>query len=247
MSEIIYTTSDQIATTHGVKGCIYGNAGSGKTLLCATAPRPLMIQAESGALSLKRSNLERIFGVNSPGITYSIPLVSIASLADFERVYKDVTTRSEIYHSFDTLYIDSLSEIVETILSNKLSGKSNNGNKVDGRAAYGEMAEEALEWVKKFRDIPGKHVFVTCKQGVGEHSNMFGPNMPGKILPYELPYIFDEVFQINIGEDPTTKEAFRWLRTQPDLKNYAKDRSGALDPRGESAYLYNIIAKISAA
>jgi superfamily I DNA and RNA helicase len=50
---IEYTTSDQLATDHGVKACIYGNAGSGKTIICATAPRPLMLQAENGALALK--------------------------------------------------------------------------------------------------------------------------------------------------------------------------------------------------
>lgn len=243
---IEYTTTDRLSVAHGVKGCIYGNAGAGKTMLCATAPRPLMIQAENGALSLTRANIERVFGVNSPGITYSIPVAPIKTVDDFEKVYLDLF-RPEIWHSFDTLYIDSLSEIVEAILQNELSGKSNSGNKVNGMAAYGEMAAQSLEWIKKFRDLPGKHVFVTCKQGMGEHSNMFGPNMPGKVLPYELPYLFDEVLQVCIGEDQTTKQTFRYLRTQPDLKNYAKDRSGALDPRGEQAYLYNIISKISAA
>ena len=226
---IEYTTSDRISTEHGVKVCIYGNAGTGKTILAATAPRPLMIQAENGALSLAKANLERVYGVGTPGITYSIPLVTIKTVADLEAVYKDLF-RPEIWHSFDTLYIDSLSEIVETVLRNKLSATSSSGNKVNGMAAYGEMATESLEWICKFRDLPGKHVVATCKQGIGDHSNMFGPNMPGKILPYELPYLFDEVFQLCVGEDPATKTPFRYLRTQPDMKNYAKDRSGALNP-----------------
>lgn len=243
---IEYTTTDRLSVSHGVKGCIYGNAGAGKTMLAATAPRPLMLQAENGTLSLTKANIERVYGVNTPGITYSIPVAVIKSLDDFEKVYLDLF-RPEIWHSFDTLYIDSLSEIVEMILKNELSFKSSSGNKVNGMAAYGEMAEKAIEWVKKFRDLPGKHLFVTCKQGYSDHTGFMGPDFPGKMLNKEFPFLLDEVLQVCIGEDPSTKKAFRFLRTQSDLKHYAKDRSGALDPNGELPFLYNIISKISAA
>lgn len=237
---IQYTTTDQLAINHGVKGCIYGNAGNGKTMLAATAPRPLMIQAENGTLSLTKANIERVFGKDQPGINYSIPLAQIKSVADFEAVYTDIF-RPDIWHSFDTLYIDSLSEIVEKILKHELATNK------DGRMAYGEMADITIEWAKKFRDLPGKHVFVTCEQGLSSDTGLMGPSMPGKMLDRKMPYIFDEVLQVCVGEDPATKQPFRFLRTQSDLKNYAKDRSGALDPRGESPFLYNIINKISAA
>lgn len=237
---IDYTTSDRLSISHGVKGCIYGNAGTGKTMLAATAPRPLMIQAENGTLSLTKANLERVYGVNTPGITYSIPMAVIKSVADFEAVYADIM-RPAIWNSFDTLYIDSLSEIVEKILKHELSTNK------DGRMAYGEMADITIDWAKKFRDLPGKNVFVTCEQGLSSDTGLMGPSMPGKMLDRKLPYIFDEVLQMCIGEDANTKARFHFLRTQSDLKNYAKDRSGALDPRGETPYLYNIISKISAA
>lgn len=238
---IQYTTSDQLSTSHGVKGAIYGNAGSGKTMLCATCPRPLMIQAEAGALSLARRNIERVYGVGTEGITYSIPVAPVATVTDFEAVYRDISTNRAIWDSFDTLYIDSFSEIVEAILKHELETNK------DGRAAYGEMADRAITILKQFRDLPGKHVFATFEQGLSSDSGLMGPSMPGKMLDRKIPYIFDEVLQVDIGEDPTTKEKFRFLRTQPDLKHYAKDRSGALDPRGESPYLFNIIQKISAA
>jgi len=240
MTQIQYTTSDQVAIGHGVKACIYGNAGTGKTVLAATAPRPFMIQAESGTLSLARPNLERIYGVGSPGITYQIPMAIIRTVDDFEKVYADITTRGDIWNGFETLYLDSLSEIVEAILKHELATNK------DGRAAYGEMADRVIEWVKKFRDLPGKHVFFTCEQGISSHTGLMGPSMPGNMLDRKLPYLVDEVLQVCIGEDPTTKAQYRYLRTQSDLKNYAKDRSGALDPRGEQPYLYNIINKISA-
>lgn len=242
-----YSTTEQLATSHGVKGIIFGNAGTGKTMLAATAPRPFLISVENGILSLKKSNIERVFGVNSPGISYNIPLASISSVDDFQKVYQDLTTNEKMFESFDTIYIDSLSEIVEAILKNELSGTSSSGNKINGMAAYGEMASLTIEWCKKFRDLPGKHVFLTCKQGISDHTGLMGPSMPGRMLEREIPYLFDEVLQIAVGEDQATKQPFRYIRTCSDLKNYAKDRSGALDPRGELPFLYNIISKISAA
>lgn len=236
---IVFTTSDKVAISHGVKGCIYGNAGAGKTLLCATAPRPLMIQAESGTLSLAQRNIERVFGVATPGITYSIPILQVSTVEQFEAAYSRIT-QPDVWASFETLYIDSLSEIVELILKNELSTNK------DGRMAYGEMADRTIEMVKRFRDLPGKNIFVTCKQGLNSDNGLFGPSMPGRQLDRELPYLFDEVLQMSIGEDPQTRQRYRYLRTESDLKNYAKDRSGALDPNGESPYLYNIIQKITA-
>ena len=52
--------------------------------------------------------------------------------------------------------------------------------------------------------------------------------MPGARLGAELPYLFDEVFQIGIGKTPDGVE-YRYLRTHPDIQSEAKDRSGCLD------------------
>jgi hypothetical protein len=241
MEPLKFSTTGQMATSHGVKACIYGNAGVGKTMLCATAPRPLLVMAENGTLSLTRKNIERVFGAGNPAITYDIPFVKIKDLAQFKALYDRLWVDGGLWHSFDSLYIDSATEIVEQIL---LAAEAENR---DGRAAYGEMFRITRDWFKKFRDLPGKHVFLTCEQGQLVSNGLFGPSMPGNMLDQKVPYLFDEILQMAIGEDPQSKEPFRFLRTQPDLKNYAKDRSGALDPRGESPYLYNIINKISAA
>lgn len=242
MSEPLeFTTTSQVAIAHGVKGCIYGIAGAGKTSLVATAPRPLLVMAENGTLSLTRKNIERMFGVNTPGITYDIPCVKIANLGQFEALYSRLFADAHLWYSFDTLYIDSGTEIVEQIL---LASEADNR---DGRAAYGEMFRTTRDWFKKFRDLPGKHVFMTCEQGLIGSNGLFGPSMPGNMLDQKVPYLFDEILQVCVGEHPETKESFRFIRTQSDLKNYAKDRSGALDIRGEYASLSNIINKISAA
>jgi hypothetical protein len=52
--------------------------------------------------------------------------------------------------------------------------------------------------------------------------------MPGKQLDRELPYMFDEVLRLGIGQ---TQEGttYRFLQCKPDLQYTAKDRSNVLD------------------
>ena len=38
-----WTTTSQANASQGVKVLVYGGAGEGKTMLCATAPRPAII------------------------------------------------------------------------------------------------------------------------------------------------------------------------------------------------------------
>ncbi len=233
-----YTTTAAAAHVNGVKCLVYGNAGTGKTMLAATCPAPLLISAENGLLSLQRKNIERVFGVNAPGITYDIPVAIIKSVDDLVQVFNDVSN-PHFGASLQTIYLDSLSEIAETVLAHALNQTK------DGRAAYGDMAEQILDLCRKFRDLPGKHVVFTSKQGLSSDSGLLGPSLPGRLLDREVPYLFDELFQMSIA-DNGQGGSVRFLRTAPDFKHYAKDRSGQLDPRGEFPSFSNIFAKISA-
>ena len=86
--------------------------------------------------------------------------------------------------------------------------------------------------LKAFRDISGKHVIMAAKQSTLTDSVTgtvtYGPSMPGARLGAELPYLFDEVFQLGIGKTPDGVE-YRYFRTRPDIQSEAKDRSGVLD------------------
>lgn len=234
-----YTSTGRIQLSQGVKVLTYGNAGIGKTMLCATAPQPLLISAESGLLSLQRKNIERVFGVNTPGICYDIPVALIRSIDDLSKVYDDVRN-PQFAASVQTICLDSLSEIAETVLAHALASTK------DGRAAYGDMADQIINLVRKFRDLPGKHCYFTTKQGLSSDSDLLGPSLPGQKLDREVPYLFDELFQLTISESQDGAK-HRYLRVEPDLKHYAKDRSGQLDVRGEYPNLTNIFQKISAA
>lgn len=217
--------ADKMVENSGIKVLAYGGSGNGKTLICATAPKPLVISAESGLLSLKKTNLERVYGIGTAGITYDIPVMRITSMQDLLDAYNWFTTNPQA-KTIGTICIDSISEIAEVVLAA--------AKKVvkDPRQAYGEVIEKTLHIVRNFRDLPGFNVYVAAKMEPTKDEMTglvrWGPSLPGAKLGNQLPYYFDEVFMLGIGQDQATKKSFRYLRTQPDMQYVAKDRSGAL-------------------
>ncbi len=226
----------------GVKVLVYGGAGMGKTVLNATLPAPVLISAESGALSLRKANLERLFGVGNPFITYNMPIIEIKTVADLTDAFRWCSTSAEA-RQFASIGMDSISEIAETVLNNAKQQVK------DPRQAYGELIEKMETTVRLFRDIPGKNVCVSAKMEPTKDELTglvkYGPAMPGAKLGNKLPYFFDEVFRLGVAKTPQG-ESYRFLQTQPDMQYEAKDRSGALAPV-EYPALSAIFAKILAA
>lgn len=234
-----FTTSEESAHVAGVKVLVYGGAGIGKTVLAATAPAPLVLSAESGLLSLRRKNLERLFGVNNPNVCYNVPVISISTVDDLTDAYNWCIQSNEA-KQFGTVCIDSLSEIGEVVLNNAKRQVK------DPRQAYGELIEKMESVVRLFRDLPGKHVYMSAKMEPmkDETSGVvkYGPAMPGSKLGAKLPYFYDEVFRLGVNKTPQG-ESYRFLQTQPDLQYEAKDRSGSLNQL-EPPFLTDLFNKI---
>lgn len=234
-----FTTAEQASAANGVKCLVYGPAGAGKTMLTATLPTPILISAESGLLSLRKANLERVFGEGNPYISYHIPVITISSVDDLTQAYQWCTQSAEA-KDFQSIALDSISEIAEVVLNNAKRQVK------DPRQAYGELIEKMETLIRFFRDIPEKNVYFAAKMepqkdeltGVVKYM----PSMPGSKLGVKLPYFFDEVFRLGINKDQQGN-MFRFLQTQPDIQYEAKDRSGALAPM-EAPILSAIFAKI---
>lgn len=211
----------------GVKILVYGLAGMGKTTLCATAPSPIILSAESGLLALAR---------------YNLPYLEVKTLQDLRDYFNWANSSNECRKNFQTICIDSISEIAEVVLgATKVKVK-------DGRMAYGEMIDQMNAIIKNYRDLAGYHVYMSAKQErikddiTGVVVNQ--PAMPGAKLGQNVPYLPDEVFKLDI--EGFGAQSYRLLRTQPDLMNVAKDRSGVLNPI-EEPHLGKIIDKITSA
>lgn len=231
--------SDQIAVSTGVKILIYSEAGIGKTSLVATLPRPILISAESGLLSLQPANLDRMWGASGMPYSTQIPTIQIDTLQDLEDAYNWIVHQDNDKY-FDSVAIDSITEIAEKCLAHfKPLNK-------DPRKAYGEMQEHMIDIVKKFRDLSNKHVYISAKLGKDKDEvsgmTLYGPSMPGKQVGPALPYLFDEVFRYLVLQQ-TDGSLHRVLQTKRDISSDAKDRSGTLE-QYEFPHLGYIINKI---
>jgi hypothetical protein len=219
-----FTTTDRAAQLNGVKVLVYGQAGAGKTVLASTAPAPFLISAEGGELSLRN---------------VQIPMVKITTVDDLRDVYA-WCERSAEAKQFQTICIDSLSEIAEVVLNNAKRQVK------DPRQAYGELIEKMESTIRLFRDLPGRNVYMSAKMEPTKDELTgvvkYGPAMPGSKLGAKLPYFFDEVFRLGINKTPQG-ESYRFLQTQPDLQYEAKDRSGVLAPV-EPPHLTQLFSKI---
>lgn len=236
-----WSTTSQQGVQQGVKVLVYAESGAGKTMLCATAPKPAIISAEAGLLSLSKANIEKVYGINQPGISYDIPVMQVTTVQDLIEVFgwfNNPANRARDY--FSTVCLDSISEIAEKVLANaKLQVK-------DPRQAYGELVEKMMDSLKKFRDIAGLNVYMAAKMEPMKDEmtgiTRYWPMMPGKQLGPQLPYLFDEVFRLGVNKTPQGQK-YRFLQTDQDLQYIAKDRSGLLEEL-EPANLSHIFNKI---
>lgn len=200
----IYSTKD--VTLRGVKALVYGISGAGKTVLCSTAPDPIIISAESGLLSIADKD---------------IAYIEVSTLEDLYEAYSYVVS-PECLHQ--TICLDSISEIAEKVLSTEKKSSK------DPRQAYGSMQDQIADIIRAFRDIPHKNVLMTSKISSVKDENgiiLYAPSMPGEKASQGLPYFFDEVFALRVERDEEGT-VIRSLQTAPDGRYQAKDRSGKL-------------------
>ncbi len=220
----IKVTSTKDVAGNGVKVLTYSRAGVGKTKLSATAPKPIIISAEAGLLSLQDDKVD---------------IIEVESVEDIMEAYIFLT-ESKDAEKYETICLDSLTEIAEVMITEYKSQEK------DARQAYGRLNDDMSSFIRSFRDLKGKHVYFTAKEQriVDDATGIttYMPGMPGKTLLNGLSFFFDEVFAMQIGrlEDGTK---YRYLQTAPTPRYEAKDRSGRLDEK-EEPNLTKIFAKI---
>lgn len=207
---------------NGVKLLVYGAAGAGKTSLIRTLPNPIVLSAEGGLLSIQDADL---------------PYIEIATMDDLRQAYSFVV--SEEGAEFQSVALDSISEIAEVVLNAEKKVAK------DPRQAYGAMQEQVGDLIRAFRDLPGKHVYMSAKleKSQDEMGRMlYAPSMPGNKVGQSLPYFFDEVLALRVEKD-SEGSTQRALMCDTDGLWQAKDRSGKL-AAWEAPDLGAIIEKI---
>lgn len=219
-----FTTTRKSAQERGINVMVYSKSGVGKTTLAATAKDNIILSSENGLLSLG---------------DHDIPAIEITKFADIKESYEWVASSKEAAQ-FQTVTLDSITDIGEMVITYY------KGLYKDPRQAYGELVIKVHDTIKKFLDLSSKNIYMIAKEARFKDEVtggfFYGPAMPGQRLPQDLPYLYDEVFHLEIGMTDSGKK-YRFLRTQPDDQYDAKDRSGALD-EVERPHLDHVFNKI---
>jgi phage nucleotide-binding protein len=208
---------------NGVKVLVYGQAGAGKTSLIKTLPSPIVLSAEGGLLSIKDADL---------------PYIEISDMETLREAYTWLTQSDEA-KGFESVALDSISEIAEVVLNAEKKATK------DPRQAYGAMQEQMADIIRAFRDLPGRNVYMSAKLEKTQDEMgrvLYAPSMPGNKTGQALPYFFDEVLALRVEKD-SEGVTQRALMCDSDGLWLAKDRSGKLEA-WEAPDLGAIIAKI---
>jgi hypothetical protein len=182
-----------------------------------------VLSAEGGLLSIQDSDL---------------PFVEISDMDTLRDAWKWLSESAEA-KEYQSVALDSISEIAEVVLNAEKKATK------DPRQAYGAMQEQMADIIRAFRDLPGRHVYMSAKLEKTQDEMgrvLYAPSMPGNKTGQSLPYFFDEVLALRVERD-AEGTAQRALMCDSDGLWQAKDRSGKLEA-WEAPDLGAIIAKI---
>lgn len=198
-------SSHEFANASGFKCIVFGAPGSGKTPISATSPRPVMLITEPGMLSMKN---------------VKIPAYEAYTIDRIEGFFSWWFSDSKEIGNFDTLIVDSSSQLAEIYLQDALK------NNKHGLKAFGEMATEAMVHFRKMFFMPHKHIYLIAKEGITD--GIKRPFYPGKILNVEVPHLYDAILHLGIHNVPQMGQVLSFqCRQSYDI--VARDRSGRLN------------------
>lgn len=200
--------ASDFALKYGAKTVVYGAPGTGKTPILNSAPRPVLLCVEPGMLSMRQSTAPTWGGFTPKHIDEF-----------FEWILK-----SNEANNFDTICIDSVSQMAEIILEEELQRNR------DGRKAYGEMSRRVMRHMNGIFFAQQKHTYLICKQAVVEDTTgrQVRPYFPGQDLNVKVPHLFDVVMHLATHNIPGAGQ-HKAFRTAQTLDAVARDRSGRLN------------------
>jgi hypothetical protein len=203
--------ADYFARCYGVKALAYGRAGSRKTPSLQTAPRPLLLACEPGLGSLR-------------GVQH-VATYEATTIEKIDEFFKWFFSGSAELKNFDTLVIDSLSQLMDLILAKALAKYPH------GKQAYGHLDEEGYDLVQKLYYTKEKHLFMICQYGQMEEDGQMvsRPMFPGQALNRKIPHLFDQILYFHQQQPPGYQYPICAVRTRPTVQIMARDRFGRLD------------------
>jgi len=257
----IITADERLAETRGIKGCILGKAGIGKTSLLWTLEpaSTLFIDLEAGDLAVKGwggdsirpktwqqcRDLAVFLGGANAAVTSDKPY----SKAHYDNVVHKFGDSSSL-DKYQTIFIDSITVAGRLCLQwckSQPQSFSERTGKEDMRAAYGLHGQEMIGWLTHLQHVRNKNIwFVAVLDEKTDDYNhkSFSIQIDGSKTAAELPAIVDQLITMAEvrSKDGSSTRAFINHTINP-FGFPAKDRSGALDML-EQPHLSKLMEKI---
>ncbi|NCC04359.1 MAG: ATP-binding protein [Proteobacteria bacterium] len=264
MSLPIISADERLAEKRGVKGCIFGKSGIGKTSLLWTLPadKALFFDLEAGDLAIEGWAGDTIrpqtwqecrdFAVFIGGPNPALRDDQPYSQAHFDAVCERYGDPAAL-NKYDTVFVDSIT-VAGRLCFQWCKGQpqafSDKTGKPDTRGAYGLHGQEMISWLTHLQHTRGKNIWlvgILDEKMDDFNRRFFTPQIEGSKTGLELPGIVDEVITMAElkAEDGTPYRAFVCTTLNP-FGYPAKDRSGRLDVI-EEPHLGRLMAKITSA
>ena len=262
MSTLPIISADQrLAERRGIKGCIFGKAGIGKTSLLWTLEpaTTLFFDLEAGDLAIEgwpgdtirpRTWPEcRDFAVFIGGPNPALRGDQVYSQAHFDAVCERFGDPQAL-DKYQTVFIDSIT-VAGRLCFQWCKGQpeavSEKTGKPDIRGAYGLHGREMIAWLTHLQHTRAKNIwFVGILDEKFDDFNrrVFLPQIDGSKTGLELPGIVDEVLTMAEIKDASSTPYRAFVCQTINPWNFpAKDRSGRLD-QVEEPHLGRLMAKI---
>jgi hypothetical protein len=261
----IITADQRLSEQRGIKGCIFGKAGIGKTSLLWTLPpkKTLFFDLEAGDLAIEgwggdtlrpRTWKEcRDFAVYIGGANPSLRDDQPYSQKHFESICERYG-KPDYLNEIDTVFVDSIT-VAGRLCFQWCKGEpqalSDKTGKPDMRNAYGLHAQEMIAWLTHLQHTQNKNIWFVGildeKRDKDTKSVFYEPQIEGSKTGLELPGIVDEVItlaSLPAKDKEKTKAYHVFICHTVNPHGYpAKDRSGRLECE-EEPHLGRLMDKI---
>ena len=258
----IISADERLKETKGIKGCIFGKSGIGKTSLLWTLPaeKTLFFDLEAGDLAIEGWQGDTIrprtwqdcrdFAVFIGGANPALRDEQPYSKAHFDAVCKKFGDPSAL-DKYDTIFIDSIT-VAGRLCFGWCKGQpqafSEKTGKADTRGAYGLQGQEMIGWLTHLQHTRGKNIwFVGILDEKLDDFNrkIFVPQIEGSKTGLELPGIVDQVITMAEVANSDNQSFRAFICNTINPYGYpAKDRSGRLIEM-EEPHLGRLMQKIS--
>lgn len=217
----------------GVKACIFGKPGIGKTTLLKTLPaeNTLFVDLEAGDLAVQDWDCDMV----DPK-SWDECLSILEFCQDVEKSKK-----------YENIFIDSITVASRLCFDWAKSQSIAKNGQIDTRNAYGLLGQSLMKWLVGFQHIADKNIFfvgVLDEKRDDEQKRYFEPQIEGSKIGRELPGIVDIVLTMEEIQGKEEKRRAFVCQTLNPHGFPAKDRSGTLGMYEIPPHLGKLIEKV---